>query len=220
MDNCTTTRIECFEETHSWTIQNWKEWLKINPGRMYKGKHESTALYSEKFNVAFLNKHGLNQSSTWQLKAFPEKNRHGKNSLKLKLVSHNSSNTSIPPGLFDITSDPLLPMGPLVCFRLNWKDRSLENLKAQYPIPNRWPKKHLKINITIKLFVPINIKPSSSLVPDIINDQKAIAKDIEKNYESRLSSKRDSIDSETVHNSVSSLVSSNIPTAPSLMEPY
>ena len=79
---------------------------------------------------------------------------------------------------------------------------------------------NLKINITIKLFVPINIKPSSSYVPDIITDQKAIGKDIEKNNESILSSKRDSIDSETINNSVSSLVSSNIPTAPNLMEPY
>ena len=220
MDNSTTTRIECFEESHSWIIQNWKEWLKINPGKVSKGKQESTTLYSEKFNVAFLNKYGLNQNSTWQLKAFPEKDRHGKNSLKLKLISHNSSNSSIPPGLFDIKSDPLLPVGPLECLRLNWKDRPLDNLKAQYPIPYRWPKKHLKINIKIKLFVPMNIKSSSSLIPDIINEPKKTIKHHRKKHESDLSSRRDSIDSEIIKLSVDSVVSSDIPTAPSLMEPY
>ena len=220
MDNGSTTKIECFEESHSWTIQNWKEWLKINPGKVHKGKNEYGALYSEKFNVPFVNKHGLEQNSTWQVKAFPEKDRHGRNSLKLKLMSHNSSNSSIPPGIFDIKSDPLLSIGPIVCFGLNWKSRPLDNLKAQYPIPYRWPKKHLKISITIKLFVPINIKSSSSSIPDIINNQNAITNRNDKNHKPGLSSKTDSILNEADKTSVSSSVSSNVPTAPSLMEPY
>ena len=220
MDNCSTTRIECFERSHSWTIQNWKEWLKINPGKITKGKHESNALYSEKFKVHFINKNGIAQNSTWQLKAFPEKDRHGRNSLKLKLISHNSSNTSIPPGTFDIKSEPLISIGPIICIGLNWKSRPLDNLKAQYPIPYRWPKKHLKIDITIKLFVPINLKCSLSSIPDIINDKTTTQKCHERKGEPGESSKFESIDNENDKNSVSSLSTSNIPTAPSLMEPY
>ena len=151
------------------------------------------------------------------MKAFPEKDRHGKNSLKLKLISHNSSNTSLPPGTFDIKSEPLLSIGPIVCIGLNWNSRPLDNLKAQYPIPYRWPKKHLKIDVTIKLFVPLNLKSSLSSIPDIINEGRRAEKCHEKKW---LSSKPKSLDYKNDKNSGSSISSSNIPTAPSLMEPY
>ena len=161
MNHYSTTRNECFEATHSWTIKNWKSWLKINPAKSSKVKNEFSVLYSEKFNVPFSDKNGSLQITTWQLKAFAEKDRHGRNSLKLKLVGHNG-NTCVPPGTYDIKSEPLVSFHSLVWFGFNWNERPLDNLKAQYPIPMRWPKKNLKINISIKLFVPINIKSSFS----------------------------------------------------------
>ena len=161
MEHNSTTRIDCFEQTHSWTIENWKSWLKINPAKSNKVKNEISALYSEKFKVPFADKNGSLQITTWQLKAFAEKDRKGRNSLKIKLVGHNG-NTCVPPGTYDIKSEPLVSFHSLVWFGFNWNERPLDNLKAQYPIPIRWPKKNLRINISIKLFVPMNIKSSFS----------------------------------------------------------
>ena len=170
MDHSSMTRIECFEETHEWTIENWKTWLKVSSFKPSKDKHELSALLSEKFCVPYADNQGSIQTTIWQLKAFPEKDRHGKNTLKLKLVNHNG-NCYIPPGTFDIKSEPLISFHSLVCFGFHWHGRPLDNTKAQFPVPHRWPKKNLKISVMIKIFVPISLR---STLPDIVSDNKML----------------------------------------------
>ena len=170
MEHSSMTRIECFEETHKWTIENWKQWLKVSSLKTTKDKKEFSILFSEKFCVPYAGNNGNIQNTVWQLKAFPEKDRHGKNTLKLKLVSHNGT-CCIPPGIFDIKSESLISFHSLVCFGFHWHSRSLDNTKAQFPVPHRWPKKNLKINVTVKLFVPIRLR---STLPDIVNDNQML----------------------------------------------
>ena len=177
MEHCSTTRIECFEETHSWTIENWKDWLKVHPTKSNKDQKEYNVLCSEKFHVQFAHPTGSIQNTTWQLIAFPEKDRHGRNSLKLKLVSHNG-NRCVPPGTYDIKSEPLVSFHSLVWFGFHWYARPLDNLKAQFPVPYRWPKKNLKIDVSIKLYVPINLK---SELPDVLKTKPML-----ENYNSAL----------------------------------
>ena len=224
MEHSSMTRIECFEETHTWTIENWKQWLKVISSKTTKDKPELSALFSEKFCVPYAGNHGNIQNTVWQLKAFPEKDRHGKNTLKLKLVNHNDT-CCIPPGIFDIKSEPLISFHSLVCFGFHWHSRPLDNTKAQFPVPHRWPKKNLKINVTVKLFVPIRLR---STLPDIVNDNHISKEDNTVNVQipnqrhqvkTKYFKGKESAKEFSANENDDSLSNLRIPSAPSLMEP-
>ena len=162
MTNCASrTRIHCFEVTHTWTIENWKNWLQITHPKPNKNGTGSSALYSEKFILPFMDGNGVNQTTTWQLKAFPEKDLQGRTRLKIKLVSYNG-HAVVPSGTYTIKSEPLFSFHNLSWFGFHWDDRNLDrNLKAQFPVPHRWPKKNLEIAVTVKLLVPVNVSEDS-----------------------------------------------------------
>ena len=150
------TRIDCFECTHTWTIENWKNWLKVNNSKPNKNTNTYSALYSGRFTLPFTGEDGAVKITTWQMKAFPEKDIKGRKRLKLKLVSHNGP-AVIPPGTYSIKSaEALFSFHNLNWFGFHWDDRNLDNLKAQFPVPYRWSKKNLEIELNIKLFVPVN----------------------------------------------------------------
>ena len=159
METSSRTRIKTFEATHSWTIENWKQWTKISTAQV----GSRSVLYSKKFSVPFVDKNGEHQTTTWQVKAFPDKDRKGRNTLKLKLVSHNLGTDSVPPGMYNVKSEPLFSFYKFVWFGFHWSVRHIDHLKSQFPVPYHWPKKHLKIEITIKLFVPVNLRKPYSV---------------------------------------------------------